>query len=155
MSWKAWLAKKLCPEAFEDQRRWRHAYDLLYELKWWCHGHFPEASMGANWVLACVFRHFGDPDRRDCIGACTIEQFREDLRNLRRQEEEAEARPSRDKLIEALGFYARHEHWMSLSDDGPQRVLIAMKGKSSPEGWSVAEDCLEGRSEALRSFASP
>jgi hypothetical protein len=144
---RRWLAKKLYPEAFEDQLRWQHAYDRRYELKWWCHGDFPEVSDGASWVLACVFRHFGDEGRKDCVGACTIDQFREDLRNLRRQEESQEAIPSRDKLIQAMRFYAQHEHWMKLTEDGPHRFLIGTGVNRDAGGWSVAEACLDGRLE--------
>lgn len=44
----------------------------------------------------------------------------------------------------ALGFYARHEHWMALTSDADalRTVLVAMQGAGEQHGWRVAEDAL-------------
>lgn len=44
----------------------------------------------------------------------------------------------------ALEFYAKHIHWMDLSEDCEHRtVLVARDGKmNDPNGWAVAESAL-------------
>lgn len=41
-------------------------------------------------------------------------------------------------LLEALDFYARCEHWMSIGEDGPCTSFVAMKG-DDVNGYAVAE----------------
>lgn len=56
-----------------------------------------------------------------------------------------EIRIERDRYREALGFYARHEHWMELtSDSDVRRLLVAMQGDGVQNGWLVAEKALSG-----------
>lgn len=53
-----------------------------------------------------------------------------------------EARISKDDweaLKTIVVFYANHNHWMSLGEDGPQVLLVAHGDVPGVEGWSVAE----------------
>jgi hypothetical protein len=52
-----------------------------------------------------------------------------------------EARISRDDweaLRKIVEFYGRHEHWMSLGEDGPRTLLVAMGDLPGADGWSMA-----------------
>lgn len=58
------------------------------------------------------------------------------------QGERMEARISEDdwnEVMKVLNFYANHNHWMSLGEDGPQKLLVANGDTSSVEGWAMAE----------------
>jgi hypothetical protein len=46
------------------------------------------------------------------------------------------------RLREALGFYARREHWMEIAPDSLLTSLVAMQGDGEQHGWRVAEDAL-------------
>lgn len=45
------------------------------------------------------------------------------------------------ELVEALEFYARREHWMTLTDepDSARKLFVAHGPFPSEEAWSVAE----------------
>ncbi len=50
-----------------------------------------------------------------------------------------------ERLRKALGFYARHEHWMAVASDADcaRQLLVALSGQLPPDGWAVAEDALK------------
>ena len=43
----------------------------------------------------------------------------------------------------ALRFYARHEHWMGVSEDAVAQTLFIAASRESMNGFSVAERVLE------------
>ena len=47
-----------------------------------------------------------------------------------------------DEYENALKFYARHEHWMSIAEDGLRREFVAMAGDGEQHGWLIAEKIL-------------
>jgi len=49
------------------------------------------------------------------------------------------------KMLRAITFYAKHEHWMTLTDDADalHKVLVANGNTESCEGWAMAEMALE------------
>lgn len=48
------------------------------------------------------------------------------------------------RLRQALEFYARHEHWMSLDGNlgSDRKLLIANGDTTDTDGWAVAEKAL-------------
>ena len=96
----------------------------------------------------CMF--FGNTRTENIIGDLIAE-----VRRLReeneRQKNEIQAtegcyRSAQTKYMRcaaALEFYAKHIHWMGVSEDAEtHNVLVAIKG-DDPNGWGAAEEALQ------------
>jgi len=44
-----------------------------------------------------------------------------------------------NEVVKVLEFYAKHEHWISIGEDGPQTVLVAHGDVQGVDGWAMAE----------------
>ena len=60
-----------------------------------------------------------------------------------------EAASAMADLVDALKFYARPEHWMSIGEDGPRTVLVAMADPPDADGFAVAKAALAKHDSAI------
>lgn len=85
---RRWLAQKLYPEAFVDQRKFHFLLGCVDDVHKWCFGHVPAAHFTADWLLKRLRIHFmsldeyGDAIRRHppSITAGDISDFRERMK---------------------------------------------------------------------------
>lgn len=68
---------------------------------------------------------------------CWTSSFHDDGIRTRKEARISEADWA--EVCKALSFYAKHEHWMSLGEDGPRTLLVAQGDKSGVDGWTMAE----------------
>lgn len=76
---------------------------------------------------------------RDSIVTQALQRYTEQVVETVAEHKDAEIK----RLREALRFYANHSHWMTLTSDSENALLLcAMSGPSPFHGYSVAERAL-------------
>lgn len=85
------LARKLCPELFEQAERGWYLNGLVTDLRHWC-SEFEDVAQAARWALATTSAAYPQPGQEPAPEACHVSEFRERLRK-RRSDSRRESAP--------------------------------------------------------------
>jgi hypothetical protein len=76
MSIRDWIAEKLCPQAFADQRSYQRMKVEAADAYWWLNG-YPDAADALRWLLD------NDRNRRRALGEPAIGTLPSDISRFR------------------------------------------------------------------------
>jgi hypothetical protein len=76
MAIKEWIAEKLCPKAFADQRSYYRMKAEAADAHWWLNG-YPDAADALRWILD------NDRNQRRAIGEPAVGALPSDIGSFR------------------------------------------------------------------------